>query len=131
MSERQRLPKLIENNKAMRLKKEMNGIIEELLKENETYVTDLNHLIYVAATVIAEKVIKPGNTVKSGRNKNSWKIIQRQISNWREEVSILAESGPGPDNFKVNIKKRKIFQKYKVTDPKAIAQLIEINNNSI
>jgi hypothetical protein len=34
MSERQRLPKLVENNKIMRLKKEMNGLIEELLKEN-------------------------------------------------------------------------------------------------
>jgi hypothetical protein len=45
--------------------------------------------------------------------------------NWRKELSILAESGPGPDNFKLNVKKRKIFQKYKATDPKEIAQLIE------
>jgi hypothetical protein len=33
MSERQRLPKLIENNKVIRLKKEMNGIIEEFCKK--------------------------------------------------------------------------------------------------
>jgi hypothetical protein len=51
--------------------------------------------------------------------------IQRQISNWRKELSILAESGSGPDKFKLNLKKRKIFQKYKVTDPKEVAQLIE------
>jgi hypothetical protein len=69
-------------------------------------------LIYAAATVITGKVTKPGKMVKSGQNKNCWKIrIQRQISNWRKELSILAESGPGPDNFKLNIKKRKIFQK--------------------
>jgi hypothetical protein len=49
----------------------MNGIIEEVLKENETDITDINHLKYAAATVIAEKVAKPGNTVKSRRNKNS------------------------------------------------------------
>jgi hypothetical protein len=102
---------LIENNKIIRLKKEMNGIIEELLKENETVITDLNHLVYAAATVITEKVTKPGKAVKSRRNKNSWKIrIQRQINNWRKKLSILAESGPGPDNFKLNIKKRSIFQ---------------------
>jgi hypothetical protein len=34
----------------------MNGIIEELLKENETDITDINHLIYVATTVITIKV---------------------------------------------------------------------------
>jgi hypothetical protein len=93
---------LIENNKIIRLKKEMNGIIEDILKENETDITDLNHLIYAAATVITEKVTKPGKTVKSRQNKNSWKIrIQRQISNWRKYISILAESGPGPDNLKL------------------------------
>jgi hypothetical protein len=36
--------------------------------ENETDITDLNHLIYAAATVITEKVTKPGKTVKSRRN---------------------------------------------------------------
>jgi hypothetical protein len=52
----------------------MTGIIEELLKEYETDITDLNHSIYAAATVITEEVTKPGKTVKSRRNKNSWKI---------------------------------------------------------
>jgi hypothetical protein len=71
MSDRQRLPKLVENSKIIWLKKEMNGIIEELLKENEIDIPDINHLIYAAATVIMEKVTKPGKTVKSRRNKNS------------------------------------------------------------
>jgi hypothetical protein len=44
--ERQRLQKLIENNKTIWLKKEINGTTEEHLKENETDITDLNHLIY-------------------------------------------------------------------------------------
>jgi hypothetical protein len=42
--ERQRLPKLIENNKLIHLKKEINGIIEELSKEDKTDITDINHL---------------------------------------------------------------------------------------
>jgi hypothetical protein len=96
------------------------------LKENEIEITDINHLIYAAATVITEKVTKLGKTIKSRRNKNFWKIrIQRQISNRRKELSILVESGPGTDNSKLNLKERKIFQKYKVTDTKEVAQLIE------
>jgi hypothetical protein len=41
-------------------------------------------------------------------------------------LCIIAESGPGTDNSKLNVTKRNIFQKYKVTDPKDVAQLIEI-----
>jgi hypothetical protein len=59
MSERQRLPKLTENNKLIHLKNEVNGITEELLKEDETDITDINHLIYAAATVITERINKP------------------------------------------------------------------------
>jgi chorismate mutase len=99
MTERQRLPKLVENN-VVSIKKEMNGIIEEILKENKIDITDLNHLIYAAASVIMEEVIKPGKAVKSRQNKNSWKIIQRKINIWRKELSILSESDPGPHNFK-------------------------------
>jgi len=37
--------------------------------------------------------------------------MQRQIINWRKELSIRAETGTGSDNRKFNRKKRKIFQK--------------------
>jgi hypothetical protein len=68
-------------------------------------------LIYAAATVSMEKVTKLGKTVKIGRNKNSWKIrVQRQISNWRKELSILVESGSGPDNSKLNAKRGTFFR---------------------
>jgi hypothetical protein len=96
------------------LKKKINRLIEELLKENEIEITDPNHLIYAAATVITEKVTKLGKTVKSRKNKNFWKIrIQRQISNWRKALTILAESGPGTDHSKLNVKKRKNFRNAK------------------
>jgi hypothetical protein len=90
MSERQRLPKLVENNKIIWFKKEINGLIEALLKENEIEITDINHLIYAAATVITEKVTKLGKSIKCRRNKNCWKIrIQRKIS--LDEVLINME----------------------------------------
>jgi predicted PilT family ATPase len=89
MPERQRLPKLRDNNKLINFKTEINGINEELLKENETDITDVNHLIYAAETVIAEIISKPGKTVKNIRNKDSLRI-QREISKWRKELSIIA-----------------------------------------
>jgi hypothetical protein len=36
--------------------------------------------------------------------------MQKQISNWRKELSILAETGTCCDNGKLKRKKRKIFQ---------------------
>jgi hypothetical protein len=41
MSERERLPKLNENSKLIKLKNEINGVIEELLEENESDITDI------------------------------------------------------------------------------------------
>jgi len=85
MSERQGQPKLREENKLVHHKKEVNGITEERLKENETDITDVNHFIYATETVTAEIIAEPGKTVRNITNKDSWKIrIQRQISNWRE-----------------------------------------------
>jgi hypothetical protein len=46
------------------------------------------------------------------RNENFWKIrMQRQISNWRKEISILAETGTGSDNGKLNRKEEEDFSK--------------------
>ena len=50
--------------------------------------------------------------------------MQRQISNWRREISVLADTAIGSDSGKLNRKKRKLFQKYKVTNSKEMAQLL-------
>jgi len=41
------------------------------------------------------------------------------------DLSIIAETGTGSDNGKLNMKKRKIFQKYRVTNAKEVTQLTE------
>jgi folate-dependent tRNA-U54 methylase TrmFO/GidA len=51
--------------------------------------------------------------------------MQRHISNWGKELSILAETGTGTDNGKLNRKKREIFQKYRVTNTREVAGLTE------
>jgi hypothetical protein len=64
--------------------------------------------------------------VKTIRNKDPWKIkIERHISDWRRELSTLTESGSGSDIIKLNIRERKMFQKYKVTNAIEVSQLIE------
>ena len=51
--------------------------------------------------------------------------MQKQICNWRKELSILAETGTGSDNGKLNRKKRKNFQNYSVTNAREVGQLTE------
>ena len=52
MSEREKLPKLKTNSKLITLQEEINGVIEELLEEDEMNITDINNLIYAAATIM-------------------------------------------------------------------------------
>ena len=52
MSEREKLPKLTKNSKVTNFQEEINGIIEELLEEQEVDITDINNLIYAAATIM-------------------------------------------------------------------------------
>jgi hypothetical protein len=78
------------------------------------------------ATLVTEAVNQHSKRGKNRRNDNFWKIrLQTQISNWRKGISIIAEMGTGPDNSKLNRQKRKIFQKYRVTNAREVAQLIE------
>jgi hypothetical protein len=63
---------------------------------------------------------------KNRRNVKFWKIrMQKEISNWRKELLILAQTGTGCDNGKINRKNKKIFQKYSVTNAREVEQLTE------
>jgi hypothetical protein len=65
MSGRERLPKLKEESKLMKLKDEINGILAELLEENVSDITEINNLIYSAALLITEEANQPS---KIGKN---------------------------------------------------------------
>jgi len=52
--------------------------------------------------------------------------MQKQISNWRKELSITAETETVSDNGKLNRKKKKkSFRKYSVTNAREVGQLTE------
>jgi hypothetical protein len=110
MSQREKLPKLKINSKLINLQEEINGVIEELLEEDEMDITDINNLIYAAATIMTQTLNEPSKGSKNRRNVQFWKIrMQKQISNWRNELSIIPEAGTGSDNGKLNRKSRKIL----------------------
>ena len=46
--------------------------------------------------------------------------MQKQINSWRKELSVIAETGTGSDNGKLNSEKRKIFEKYRVTNAREV-----------
>jgi hypothetical protein len=112
--------------KLINLQEEINGVIEELLEIDEMDITDINNLIYAAATIMIQTLNEPSKRSKNRRNVHFWKIrMEKQISNWRKELSIIAETGTGSDNGKLNRKKRKIL-KNRLTNAKEVAQLTEI-----
>ena len=51
MCEREKLPKLKAKSKFIKLQEEINGVNEELLEEDKMNITDINNLIYAAATI--------------------------------------------------------------------------------
>ena len=89
-------------------------------------ITDINNLIYAAPTVMTQTLNEHNKTSKKTRDVKVWNIrMQKKIRSWRNELSIIAENGKGSDNVKLNRKKRKIFQKYRVTNAREFAQLTE------
>jgi len=65
MSEREKLPKLKTKSKLIKLQEEINGVIEELLEEDEMNITDINNLIYAAATIMTQTLNEPSKRSKS------------------------------------------------------------------
>ena len=59
MSEREKLPKLKTNSKLIKFQEEINGVIEELLEEDEMNIADINNLIYAAATIMTQTINEP------------------------------------------------------------------------
>jgi len=70
MYERERLPKLKENSKLIKLKEDINGLIEEPLEEDESDITDINNLMHAAATIMTQKMNQPSKTSKNRRYEN-------------------------------------------------------------
>ena len=58
----------------IKLKEEINGIFEEILKEYESGIKDINKLIYTGATIMTQKMNEPRKRNTNRRNENIWEI---------------------------------------------------------
>jgi len=64
MCERKKLSRLKTNRKLTKLQEEINGVIEELLEEDEMDITVINNLIYAAATIMTQTLNLPSKKAK-------------------------------------------------------------------
>jgi len=48
----------------IKFQEEINGVIDELLEEEEMDITDINNLIYAAATIITQTLNEPSKKTK-------------------------------------------------------------------
>jgi len=86
-------------------------------------IKDIKNMIYAAATITTQTLNEPS---KNRRDVKFGKIrMQKQISSWGKELSIIAETGTDCDNRKLNRKTRKIFKNYRVTNAREVAQVTE------
>jgi len=104
-----------------------NKAMEGILDEKDLNITELNHLIYAAATVITEEINGTAECkIKAQRSKPPpWvRRIQGSINDIRKELSMLV--GIKRDNRKAqNIKRTRLFKKYNIEKEEDLNRLIE------
>jgi hypothetical protein len=103
-----------------------NKAMEEIVDEKDLNITELNHLIYAASTVITEEINGTADCkIKAQRSKPPpWvRRIQGSINDIRKELSVLVEIKR--DNRKAqNIKRTRLFKKYNIEKEEDWNQLI-------
>jgi hypothetical protein len=107
--------------------KTANEAMGEILDEKDLNITELNHLIYAAATVITEEVNGMGEYRPQTQRSTTppWvRRIKGSISDSREELSLLVEI-QRDDRKVTNIKRTRLLKKYNTEMKESLDQLIE------
>ena len=124
---RPRLQKLQNMLKIKVIMKTANEAMEEILDEKDLNITELNHLIYAAATVITEDISGTREyKLQTQRSKTPpWvRRIQGSINDIRKELSALVEIRR--DNRKImNINRTRLLKKYNIEKTEELDRLIE------
>jgi hypothetical protein len=101
--------------------------MEEILNQRDLNITELNHLIYVAATFIIQEINGTGAYITQTQRLKSppWvRHIQGSINNIRKDLSALIEIKQDSRKVK-NIKRARLFKKYNIEKEENLYQLIE------
>ena len=94
----------------IKLEEEINGVLEELLEEDEMNRTYINNLIHAAGTIMTLTLNEPSKRNKNRRDVMFGKIrMQKQINSGRKEFSIITIV-TGSANGKLNRKKGRFFK---------------------
>jgi len=127
IDKRPRLEKLQNMFKIKSIMQTANKAMEEILDGKDLNITELNHLIYAAATFITEEINGTGEyKLETQRSKTPpWvRCIQGSINGIRKELSALVEIKR--DKRKVeNVKRTRLFNKYKTEMKENLDQVIE------
>jgi hypothetical protein len=95
--------------------------------EKDLNITDLNHLIYAAATVITEEINGIGEyKLQTHRSKTPpWvRRMQGSINGIRRKLSALMEIQRDNRNV-MNIKRTRLLKKYNIEKKESLEQMIE------
>jgi hypothetical protein len=107
--------------------KTANEAMAEILAGKDLNMTELNHLIYSAATVLTEEINgtesyksetqKPGTPPRVRR-------VQESVNGIRKELSALAKIKRNDRNTH-NMKRKRLVRKYKIETKENLDQVIE------
>jgi mannitol-specific phosphotransferase system IIBC component len=104
-----------------------NKAMEEILNQTDLNITELNHLIYAAATIITEETNGTGEYKPQVQRLKPppWvRRIQGSINDIRKDLSALTEIKQDSRKVK-NIKKARLLKKYNILKEDNLDQLIE------
>jgi hypothetical protein len=102
--------------------KTTNASMTEILAGKDLNMTELNHLIYAAATALTEEINGTGSyKLETQRPETpAWvRRIEDSIYGIRKELSALAEIKRNDRNTH-NMKRKRFFRKYKIEKKKKI-----------
>jgi len=127
IDKRPRLQKLQNMFKIKAIMQTANKAMEGILDGKDLNITELNHLIYAAATVITEEINGKGEykLETQGSKTPPWvRHIQQSTNDIRKELSALVEIKR--DNRKVqNVKRTRLLKKYIIEKKENLDQVIE------
>ena len=127
IDKRPRLQKIQNMFKIKALMQMANKAVEEVLDGKDLNITESNHLIYAAATVITEEIngIREYKLETQRSKTPPWiRRVQESINDIRKELSILVEIKR--DNRKIqDIKRTRLLKKYNIEKKENLDQVIE------
>jgi hypothetical protein len=107
--------------------KTANEAMAEILAGKDPNVTELNHVIYTAATALTEEVNGTGSYKSKTQRPETppWvRCIQDSINGIRKELSALAEI-KRKDRNTHNMKRERLLSKYKIDTKENLDQVSE------